>query len=131
MLDGFAVVRSIRDPHLASVRRQIDACERSQRLLELVDRVLDVRCVLSRDGLPAALAFNRSFIDVLPGDAVMLTWPEASISNIAMRVVDVDHGTLENGAIVLGLIQDYYYANRLVPPSPIDVTVFGGASSSD
>ncbi len=55
---------------------------------------------------------NRSFLRTVPGDVVTLTWPEWGISDLVMRVAAVSHGTLENGKIVLDLIQDASYVHR-------------------
>lgn len=65
------------------------------------------------------------FLRVLPGDAVMLTWPRFGISRVVFRVAAVNRGTLENGAITLDLIQDYFYQWRRVRPAPPFTTVIG------
>lgn len=69
---------------------------------------------------------NRQFLRVKPGDAILLTWPEANISRVVMRVAAVGRGTLENGAISLDLVQDYFYQWRSRPPEPPIITHLGG-----
>lgn len=64
---------------------------------------------------------DRAFRGVNPGDAIKLTWPEYGIDTRVYRVAAVDRGSLENGAIALDLIEDYYYSYRgLVFPDVVN-----------
>ncbi len=70
----------------------------------------------SRPLMKCRAIVNRSMLRVNPGDAVLLTWPEANISHIVMRVAAVGRGTRDDGKIALDLIQDYFYQWRRLPP---------------
>lgn len=59
--------------------------------------------------IKCAVIVNRSFYTARPGDAVKLVWPEANISSMVFRVVNVSRGTLQDGKIRMNLIQDYFY----------------------
>ncbi len=71
---------------------------------------------LSRPLMKCRAIVNRSFLRLFPGDVVKLNWPEASISNIVMRVVGIGRGTLESGTMPVDLVQDYFYVYRNRPP---------------
>lgn len=81
----------------------------------VADRFLAAAC---RPLMKCRAVVNRSFLRLLPGSAVKLRWPEANISNIVFRVAGHSKGTLENGAIGLDLVQDYFYTHRGYPPVP-------------
>lgn len=66
----------------------------------------------SRPLIKCRAIVDRSFSTVRPGDAVKLTWTNPDIAGLVFRVAIVDRGTLENGAIGLDLIQDFYYVYR-------------------
>lgn len=94
---------------------------------ELADTVADrILVAASRPLMKLSAIVNRSFLRVLPGDAVKLNWPEANIANIVFRVAGGTRGTLESGAIKLDLVQDYFYTHRNLPPISI-IESFGGA----
>jgi hypothetical protein len=66
---------------------------------------------------------DRSFIRVMRGDAVKVTWTDPDIGSLIFRVADVDRGTLDDGKIALDLIQDYFYVYRgRIPETPGDWT---------
>ena len=69
---------------------------------------------------------DRTMLRVLPGDVVMLNWPEANISRVAMRVAAVGRGTLDANQISLDLIQDYFYQWRNFRPVGGGVRAFPG-----
>jgi hypothetical protein len=74
---------------------------------------------------------SRSFVRVLQGDAVKVTWTNPDLAGVIMRVANVEHGTLEDGAIALDLIQDYFYVHRNQTPRPPfndGIDTLGGAS---
>ncbi len=67
---------------------------------------------LSRPIFKCIAIVDRTFLRVVPGDVVRLTWPKWHISGMLMRVAGVTRGTLENGDIELQLIQDFFYTYR-------------------
>ncbi|RPH65007.1 MAG: hypothetical protein EHM89_00260 [Acidobacteria bacterium] len=76
---------------------------------EMAARELAAR---SRPLMKCTAIVDRSFISVNPGDAVKVTWNKPDIAGIVFRVARVNRGTLENGAVELDLIQDYFYVFR-------------------
>lgn len=54
------------------------------------------------------LAANRSAWDLTPGDVFRLTWPDLSISDVVYRVLEVNRGTLQNGAISIEAVEDVF-----------------------
>lgn len=73
----------------------------------------------SRPSMKCRALVNRSFMRARLGDVYKLNWPEAGISNIVFRVAAVTLGALENGAVTLDLVQDYFYTHRNRPPEAI------------
>lgn len=66
---------------------------------------------LSRPLLKCHAEVDRSFLRVRPGDVVRLRWPKWNVGvdgTMFMRVVNVSQGNLEDGAIRLDLLQDFY-----------------------
>lgn len=51
---------------------------------------------------------NRSAWDIVPGSVVKLTWPEHGMSNVVMRVMDVDYGKTNDSAVKLALTEDIF-----------------------
>lgn len=66
---------------------------------------------------------DRSFIRLRPGDPVRVNWSKPDVSGLIFRVVSPDRGTLEDGRVILDLVQDPFYVWRNRPPV---VTGFGG-----
>lgn len=66
----------------------------------------------SRPMFKTSAIVDRSFLRIVPGDVVALTWPDWHINGMLMRVAGVTRGSLENGAIKLDLIQDTFYSRR-------------------
>ena len=88
----------------------------NQELADAVaDRELQAR---SRPIAKGRAIVDRSFVRVLQGDAVKLTWPEANIAGVIFRVANVNKGTLENPYVALDLLQDYFYTHRNVVHPP-------------
>lgn len=54
---------------------------------------------------------DREAYGVVPGDAVLLTWPEHGMSGVPMRVSDVDYGEVGDSAITLSLMEDIFALN--------------------
>ena len=77
---------------------------------EVAQRELAARC---RPMMKCKAIVSRDFFATCPGDVVRLSWPEYGLSNVPMRVANVNRGTLEDGRIELDLLQDYYHAWRL------------------
>lgn len=92
---------------------------------QIVSRELQAR---SRPLMKCRAIVNREFLRAKTGDVYLLTWPEANISRVVMRVGAAGRGTLENGQISLDLIQDYFYQWRARPPLPPIKTSLGGGS---
>jgi hypothetical protein len=55
---------------------------------------------------------TRDFWNTRPGDVVRVTWPEYSVSGKMFRVADVHRGGPDSNAIVLDLIEDFFYVHR-------------------
>lgn len=70
----------------------------------------------SRPLAKCTASVSRDFYRVKIGDPLTLTWPEAGISGMVMRVASIDRGTLADGTIKLDLIQDYFYQWKRNPP---------------
>jgi hypothetical protein len=75
---------------------------------------------LSRPLMAATALVNREFFRVEPGQPIMVVMSDPDISSIVFRVISIDLGTLEQGAIRLGLVQDSAYVHRLSTPLPPD-----------
>jgi len=89
--------------------RSIDISHPGINIPELAGRVASRELsVLSRPSVQATVTVNREFYACRPGDAVTLTWPEAQIDHMVMRVVHVDRGELHAGKISLALIRDVF-----------------------
>lgn len=80
----------------------------------LAGRELAARCMpvvkLRAEGV------SRSALRLNPGDAVRLTWTNPDIAGSIFRVMNVQRGTHEDGAIALDLISDVFYVWRSLPP---------------
>lgn len=77
----------------------------------------------SRPLIKCTAVVDGSFWRIKPGDVVKLTWTAPDISGLVFRVASVDRGSLSDGRISLGLIQDVFWVWRNQPPV---VTDFGG-----
>lgn len=79
----------------------------------------------SRPLIKCRALVDRSFIRVLQGDAVKLTYTNPDVAGLIFRVADIDHGTLEDGVIALDLILDFNYTWRNETPQPPAGSEFG------
>jgi hypothetical protein len=63
---------------------------------------------------------NKTGYSLSPGDVVKLNWTPLGISNLAVRITEVDYGELENGELSLSGIEDVFGqpAARFVTPPP-------------
>jgi Putative phage tail protein len=68
---------------------------------------------------------TRDFLRCKIGDPIFLTWPEAGISQMVMRIAAIDKGTLSNNTIKLDLLQDYFYQYKKQPPVNLTGFVLG------
>ncbi len=68
----------------------------------------------SRPMFKCTAIVDRSFLRTVPGDVVSINWPDWHISGMLMRVAGVTRGSLQNGAIKLELIQDFFYSRRAI-----------------
>jgi hypothetical protein len=51
---------------------------------------------------------DRSAWGILPGDVVKVTWPEHGMTEVLMRVIDVDYGDDSDSSIGVNLIEDVF-----------------------
>ncbi len=51
---------------------------------------------------------DRSSWNLKPGSVVRLTWPEYSIANLVMRVVNIDYGKIGSPSITVTLLEDIF-----------------------
>lgn len=65
----------------------------------------------SRPMIKCKAVVDRSFLRTVQGDVVALSWPEYGLYRMMMRVAGVTRGSLEDGSIVLDLIQDMFYVD--------------------
>lgn len=70
------------------------------------------------------------------GDVVRINWPKEGVDGVAYRIIDIDKGTLANGAINVTLVEDIFglpnasyslapdslWVDTVVPPIPVDST---------
>lgn len=54
------------------------------------------------------LSANREAWDLIPGDVFRLTWPEYGVTDAVFRVLEVNRGTLQNGAISIDAVEDVF-----------------------
>ena len=66
----------------------------------------------------AEITVDRSVIDLLPGGVFVMDWPEYNVANLVMRVRKVGLGTLNNGAVTLGIVQDEFSSDAVVVGTP-------------
>jgi hypothetical protein len=64
---------------------------------------------------------DRTMRDLMPGDAVKLTWSDPDIAGAIFRVADIDRGTPADGKVAVDLISDYFYVWRNQAPQPIGI----------
>lgn len=64
------------------------------------------------------LAMDRS-AGLLPGSVFVLYWPEYEIGGIVMRVRKFGLGTLENGKLTYGVVQDEFASDAVVVAKPV------------
>jgi hypothetical protein len=78
------------------------------------ERVLPGSLTRSRRGplIKCTVNVDRTFVRVVPGGVVSMTMPEYTISGKSFRVAYVERGTLENGRIRLGLLEDIFAIHR-------------------
>lgn len=86
---------------------------------------------LSRPLIKCRAILDRSFIRLVPGQAVKVTWSNPDVAGLIFRVVaPPERGTLTDGKIAVDLLQDYNYSYRgrvPEPPALIDSgTIRGG-----
>ncbi len=59
---------------------------------------------------------DRTLMGAFPGMPVKVTWNKPDISGLIFRVGTVDLGSLEDGKVILDLVQDYYFTFRNQAP---------------
>lgn len=78
---------------------------------------------LSTLSIPLAkmtIAVNRNSSTLLPGEAVKVSWPDYGLSQIVMRVLRYDLGELDDGRILLYLVQDRFSVKDTIYADPPD-----------
>lgn len=73
---------------------------------------------------------DRTFLASNPGDVVAVSWPQYGWSRILFRVATVGRGTLADGTVTLGLIQEYFQVYRGSPRSGPITTSFPHSSGT-
>lgn len=80
-----------------------------------ISEVVTANKVAARDlntlSIPLAkmrIAVNRDGYNLRPGDPINVSWPDYGLTQIIMRVQKFDLGSLDNGRIVLDLVQDRF-----------------------
>jgi len=66
------------------------------------------KLALCRPWATVALICNRDAHTVLPGDPIVWTWPDYSITQMVLRVVRVSRGALEDGRVKIECVQDRF-----------------------
>jgi hypothetical protein len=64
--------------------------------------------VLSTPLAKLSLRVNRDAWALLPGDVIRLTWPPLGITDMPLRILSVDWGSLRDGAITLEAAEDVF-----------------------
>lgn len=86
---------------------------------ELGDQVVSREfAARSRPLMKCQAHVSQQFYRLEPGDPVRLSWPDANLANFVFRVVNITKGSMDDGSIVLDLIQDYNYQWRHLRPAP-------------
>lgn len=98
------------------IQIQFKGCNQQRQAAQLSIRELQAR---SRPLLKCRATVDGSFYRAVVGDPLILTWPDANISRVVMRVASVSRGTLKDGSIIIDLLQDYFYTHRNLPPVSI------------
>lgn len=79
---------------------------------------------LSKRMRPLATArfkMNRTGHAITPASVVKLTWPDYDLSELPMRVVSVDYGTLEDDAITVECMEDVWGTLLVNDAAPDDI----------
>lgn len=61
---------------------------------------------------------DRRFWDVNPGDVLFFSWPHENITNMIVRVMDVDRGTSLDRKITINIVEDIFSIEKTVFGSP-------------
>lgn len=72
----------------------------------------------SRPIMKCRVTVDRSLRGINPGDVVSVTHAEYNLAGLIFRVAGAERGTLEDGKVVLDLIQDFFYLHRAAVVSP-------------
>lgn len=64
--------------------------------------------ILSAGLAHAKFVVDRTAWEGIPGDPFKLTWPKLGIEEVVFRVVNIDTGTLEDGRIIVDVVEDYF-----------------------
>lgn len=119
---GFAIAQNDTNALVQSDVRQamiqMPGCPNQVLANFLAARELAAR---SRPLIKCQATMDREFFlgqaDTRPGDVLLMVWPEYGISNIPMRVVGMDVGSLGSQRVVLDLVQDYFSVFQMQPPT--------------
>lgn len=73
----------------------------------------------SRPVMKCRAILDRTFASTLhPGAPVRLTWKGPDVAGVVFRVVGLDKGKLEDGRVIVDLLQDHFWNFRQLPPQP-------------
>lgn len=90
---------------VVSQTRQYPGLPNEQLALRVAQRDLDASSIpLAK----ARIKVNRKGWDRTPGGCIKLTWPKLGLAGVVMRVLDIDGGTLEDGAITINCAEDVF-----------------------
>lgn len=80
----------------------------------------------SRPLIKCSITVGNEYAYILPGDTIDVSHTEAGITGLQFRVGQVTRGKLEDGAVKLDLIQEYFYTYRNVTAHPPALPHFPG-----
>lgn len=66
------------------------------------------------------IAVNRNSSTLLPGEAIKISWPDYGLEQIVMRVLRFDLGELDDGRVLLYLVQDRFSIKDTIYADPPD-----------
>lgn len=64
------------------------------------------------------LTADRSEVDLLPGQPFVLNWPEYGIQSVVMRVRKMGLGSLSDGKVTFGVVQDEFASDAVIIGKP-------------
>lgn len=105
---------SVTDQNIASINSQGHVVSDEYNYPGISNSTLAMKVLqrhLRKASLPLAkvkIRGNRKLADLTPNSVFKLNWPILGISNMVMRVLSVNFGTLDNGEIEIEVVQDVF-----------------------